>query len=163
MRDEIPTKSAVSCSLINKGLILGLSVVSIVGLSTAPQFFGVGICMFVSIFTLIVTSLNVGIVASDWQQGFADISIFQNIFAGERTKWHHLQYAFSIMMVTFNFISFVLLSAMAQMVVLGGKYFLPGVCTLVITVFFLFEAAIALKVDPDGSTFGDDYEQISES
>jgi len=161
MPDQIPTKSAVSCSLINKALILGLSVVSIVGLSTAHQVFGIGLCMFISIFTLIATSLNIGIVASDWQTDFANIEIFQNIFPGERTKWHHLQYGFSIMLTTFNLISFVLLARMAQIELFGGNYFLPSMCTLITTVLFLLETAIALKVDPDGSTFGDDYEQIS--
>lgn len=64
-------------------------------------------------------------------------------------------------MTTFNFISFTLLAVIAQKVIGGGDYFLPAMCTLITTVLFLLEAAIALKVDPDGSTFGDDYEQIS--
>uniref|UniRef100_A0AC34RSC3 Uncharacterized protein n=1 Tax=Panagrolaimus sp. JU765 TaxID=591449 RepID=A0AC34RSC3_9BILA len=157
----MPT-SASSCSLLNKGIILLLSVVSIVGLSTAPQFLGVGICMFVSIFTLIVTSLNIGIIASDWHRDFTNVAIFQGILPGQQTQWHHLQFALSIALATFNFLSFILLATMAQMVLFGGNYFLPGVTTLVITFLYGLEACIALRIDlTEESAFGDDYEQIS--
>uniref|UniRef100_A0AC34RSS3 Uncharacterized protein n=1 Tax=Panagrolaimus sp. JU765 TaxID=591449 RepID=A0AC34RSS3_9BILA len=134
----MPT-SASSCSLLNKGIILLLSVVSIVGLSTAPQFLGVGICM-----------------------DFTNVTIFQGILPGQQTQWHHLQFALSIALATFNFLSFILLATMAQMVLFGGNYFLPGVTTLVITFLYGLEACIALRIDlTEESAFGDDYEQIS--
>uniref|UniRef100_A0AC35G3Y0 Transmembrane protein n=1 Tax=Panagrolaimus sp. PS1159 TaxID=55785 RepID=A0AC35G3Y0_9BILA len=151
----IPKINWQNLLLLNKALILFIDIIAITGLYLTNSFFGIGICMFISILTLIFISLIVGIVASQWHFDILSTKMFNDIIPHSRIEWKHVQYLYSIIFGCFNFYSFMILAFAAND---GHRVFFPGVSTLLIIFFFVIEGCLALRL----SSFEpkDDYLQI---
>uniref|UniRef100_A0A914QJP0 Uncharacterized protein n=1 Tax=Panagrolaimus davidi TaxID=227884 RepID=A0A914QJP0_9BILA len=90
----IPKINWQNLLLLNKALILFVDIIAITGLYLTESFFGVGICMFISILTLIFISLIVGIVASQWHFDILSTKMFNDIIPHSRIEWKHVFYDF---------------------------------------------------------------------
>uniref|UniRef100_A0A915DEG1 Uncharacterized protein n=1 Tax=Ditylenchus dipsaci TaxID=166011 RepID=A0A915DEG1_9BILA len=132
-------------------LILSLSLV--LSLASARIVFGYGVSLFIALLSLMVCTMSIGFVASDLHARTAKLYFFQMFSPHFEVRWWHIQFTFSLIMASFNFIGTILNSSIASMSSTGfHSYTSATLFSLAVCLTFSLDALLALHMIDENST-----------
>uniref|UniRef100_A0A914C8G3 MARVEL domain-containing protein n=1 Tax=Acrobeloides nanus TaxID=290746 RepID=A0A914C8G3_9BILA len=129
--------------IIVKAVCLVLSLINLLCISAGEATFGVGISLFIGIFSLAVSCIIIGVVASDLQLTISNIKFFKYLKPNGEFKWSDIQYTYGLILASFNFIGILMNAALATNIH-GRPYGVAAFFSCFLFLAFIIEALIAL-------------------
>jgi len=141
-----------------KVLSLMLALSLLLALASAPIIFPSGISLFIGLLSLAVTAASIAVVATDLHDKLAKQHFFQMFSPDFEVRWKHIQFTYSLILASFNFMGVIINAALATWLherdnvfsrEYNHSYFTATFFSLTLFLSFLLDAILSLHMDEE--------------